>query len=156
MAVDHPPICDYEDSDYQTSFWDQGERAYEDRVEAVALERLLPQAGEILLEVGAGAGRNTPRYRNFKRVVVLDYSLTQLQQAVMQPVPDKGRHAGETFRLGYFVLMVRKYKVLPAAMYIKCFAQVFQSHGAAFYVPPRPALTPRTGPERLSRLGRLP
>ena len=81
MAVDHPPICDYEGSDYQTSFWDQGERAYEDRVEAVALERLLPQAGEILLEVGAGAGRNTPRYRNFKRVVLLDYSLTQLQQA---------------------------------------------------------------------------
>jgi SAM-dependent methyltransferase len=81
MAANHPPICDYEGSDYQASFWGQGERAYEDRVEAIALKRLLPPAGEILLEVGAGAGRNTPRYHNFKRVVLLDYSLSQLQQA---------------------------------------------------------------------------
>jgi ubiquinone/menaquinone biosynthesis C-methylase UbiE/uncharacterized protein YbaR (Trm112 family) len=81
MMEKHPPICDYEGSDYQTSFWDQGGRAYEDQVEAVALRRLLPPGGELLLELGAGAGRNTSRYHNFKRVVLLDYSLTQLQQA---------------------------------------------------------------------------
>ena len=34
-----------------------------------------------MLELGAGAGRNTPRYRNFERVVLLDYSRTQLEQA---------------------------------------------------------------------------
>jgi ubiquinone/menaquinone biosynthesis C-methylase UbiE len=79
--VDHPPICDYEGSDYQSEFWDQGDRAYEDRVEAVALRRLLPSSGDLLLEVGAGAGRNTPRYRGYNRVVLLDYSLTQIQQA---------------------------------------------------------------------------
>lgn len=78
---DHPPICDYEGSDYQQSFWEQANRAYEDRVEAVALRRLLPTAGKLLLELGAGAGRNTPRYQGFERVVLLDYSLTQLQQA---------------------------------------------------------------------------
>ena len=77
----HPPVCDYEGSDYQASFWDQGERVYEDQVEAVALQRLLPAAGSLLLEVGAGAGRNTPRYTGFNRVVLVDYSLTQLQQA---------------------------------------------------------------------------
>ncbi|MBU0513041.1 MAG: methyltransferase domain-containing protein [Chloroflexi bacterium] len=81
MADKYPPICDYEDSDYQTSFWDQGGRAYEDQVEAVALERLLPPSGKLMLEIGAGAGRNTPRYKNFERIVVMDYSLTQLQQA---------------------------------------------------------------------------
>ncbi len=81
MRPESPPICDYEGSDYQTSFWDQGERAYEDRVEAIALSRLLPSSGNLILELGAGAGRNTPRYRNFERVVLLDYSLTQLQQA---------------------------------------------------------------------------
>ena len=53
MQSDHPPICDYEDSDYQTSFWDQGEREYEDQAEAVALSRLLPKQGKLLLEVGA-------------------------------------------------------------------------------------------------------
>jgi ubiquinone/menaquinone biosynthesis C-methylase UbiE/uncharacterized protein YbaR (Trm112 family) len=76
-----PPICDYEGSDYQTRFWEEGGRAYEDQVEAIALKRLLPKAGKLLLEVGAGAGRNTPRYVNFERIVLLDYSRTQLEQA---------------------------------------------------------------------------
>jgi ubiquinone/menaquinone biosynthesis C-methylase UbiE len=75
------PICDYEDSQYQSQFWDQGERVYEDQVEAIALQRLLPPRGDLLLELGAGAGRNTPRYQNFKRIVLVDYSTTQLQQA---------------------------------------------------------------------------
>lgn len=76
-----PPICDYEGSDYQTSFWDQGRRQYEDRTEAIALRRLLPKSGHLLLELGAGAGRNTPRYRGFDQIVLLDYSRTQLEQA---------------------------------------------------------------------------
>ncbi len=76
-----PPVIDYEDSDYQTSFWEQGGREYEDGCEKIALRRLLPDQGELLLEIGAGAGRNTERYTGFKQVVVLDYSLTQVQQA---------------------------------------------------------------------------
>jgi SAM-dependent methyltransferase len=76
-----PPVCDYEGSDYQETFWDRGEREYEDRVEAIALKRLLPKGGRLMLELGAGAGRNTPRYAGFERVVLVDYSLTQLQQA---------------------------------------------------------------------------
>jgi len=76
-----PPVCNYEGSDYQTSFWEQGGRAYEDAVEGVALKRLLPPSGKLLLELGAGAGRNTPRYAGFERVVLLDYSRTQLEQA---------------------------------------------------------------------------
>lgn len=81
MAAERPPICDYEGSDYQTAFWEQGERAYEDQVEALALRRLLPKTGKLLLELGAGAGRNTPRYSGYERIVLLDYSRTQLQQA---------------------------------------------------------------------------
>src|SRR5690606_27543339 len=46
-----------------------------------ALRRLLPKSGRILLELGAGAGRNTPRYLGFDRLVLLDYSRTQLEQA---------------------------------------------------------------------------
>jgi len=79
--VTTPPVCDYEGSDYQTSFWDQGGREYEDRTEAIALKRLLPKSGHLLLELGAGAGRNTPRYLGFDRIVLLDYSRTQLEQA---------------------------------------------------------------------------
>jgi ubiquinone/menaquinone biosynthesis C-methylase UbiE len=77
----YPAICDYEGSDYQESFWERGGRAYEDRAEALALARLLPGGGHCLLEVGAGAGRNTPRYRGFDQVVLLDYSRSQLEQA---------------------------------------------------------------------------
>ncbi len=84
MTDSKPPVCSYEGSDYQTSFWEQGGRAYEDQVEAVALRRLLPPGGKLLLELGAGAGRNTPRYQGFERVVLLDYSLTQLQQAAQR------------------------------------------------------------------------
>lgn len=77
-----PPVCNYEGSDYQSSFWEQGGRRYEDQCEATALRRLLPKEGQLLLELGAGAGRNTPRYTGFERVVLLDYSRTQLEQAV--------------------------------------------------------------------------
>lgn len=81
MNPDQPPICDYEGSDYQTSFWDAGGREYEDQVEALALRRLLPNQGDLMLEIGAGAGRNTPRYQAYQHVVLVDYSATQLQQA---------------------------------------------------------------------------
>lgn len=77
----NPPVCNYEGSDYQQSFWEQGGREYEDRAEAIALKRMLPKSGKLMLELGAGAGRNTPRYAGFERIVVLDYSTTQLAQA---------------------------------------------------------------------------
>lgn len=76
-----PPVCNYEGSDYQQSFWEQGGREYEDRAEAIALKRMLPKSGKLMLELGAGAGRNTPRYTGFDRIVLLDYSTTQLAQA---------------------------------------------------------------------------
>jgi ubiquinone/menaquinone biosynthesis C-methylase UbiE len=81
MTQKPPPVIDYEGSTYQTSFWEKGGREYEDRVEAVAMKRLLPEKGDLLLEVGAGAGRNTPRYHGYKRVVLLDYARSQLLQA---------------------------------------------------------------------------
>ncbi|MFN2299118.1 MAG: class I SAM-dependent methyltransferase [Anaerolineales bacterium] len=76
------PICDYENSDYQKTFWEDGSREYEDLCEARVIRRLMPAAGgRLLLELGAGAGRNTARYAGYERIVLLDYSRTQLQQA---------------------------------------------------------------------------
>jgi ubiquinone/menaquinone biosynthesis C-methylase UbiE len=100
---DQPPICDYEGSDYQERFWDRGNRAYEDQVEAVALRRLLPKRGALLLEVGAGTGRNTPRYQGYDRIVLLDYSLSQLQQA-QERLGQSERYiyvAGDIYRLPF-------------------------------------------------------
>lgn len=81
MDENKPGVCDYEGSDYQQRFWENADRQYEDQVEAIAIRRLLPPGGKCLLEVGAGAGRNTPRYAGFEKIVLLDYSATQLQQA---------------------------------------------------------------------------
>lgn len=81
MSQETPPIIDYEGSDYQTSFWEKGNRQYEDLAEAIALKRLLPPGGKRLLELGAGAGRNTKRYEGYDQIVLLDYSLSQLKQA---------------------------------------------------------------------------
>lgn len=79
--METPPVCSYEGSDYQTSFWEKGGRAYEDACEAIALKKLLPSSGRHLLELGAGAGRNTPRYPGYSQITLLDYSHTQLEQA---------------------------------------------------------------------------
>lgn len=101
--METPPVCDYEGSDYQQSFWDQGGRAYEDAVEEVALRRLLPPSGRLMLELGAGAGRNTPRYHAFERVALLDYSRTQLEQA-RQRLGDSSRYvyvAADVYRLPF-------------------------------------------------------
>jgi len=77
-----PRICDYEGASYRTDFWEDKGREYEDRVERVVLRRLLPASGgRRLLEVGAGFGRLTDEYSAYSQVVLLDYSLSQLQYA---------------------------------------------------------------------------
>ena len=81
MTEKQRAVCDYEGSDYQERFWDSGARDYEDRAEAIALQRLMSVSGERLLDVGAGAGRNVPRYGNFHQIVLVDYARTQLEIA---------------------------------------------------------------------------
>jgi len=103
----YPAVCDYEGSDYQVSFWDRGGRAYEDGSEALALRRLLPASGERLLEVGAGAGRNTLRYTGFEEITLLDYSRSQLEQA--------RRRVGDTPRYRYVLADVYRMPFGPAA-----------------------------------------
>ncbi len=103
VKTERPPVCDYEGSDYQERFWEKGERRYEDQVEAVALRRLLPKQGKLLLEVGAGAGRNTPRYAGFEHVVLMDYSTTQLERA-QQRLGTSNRYtyvAADAYRLPF-------------------------------------------------------
>ncbi len=56
-----------------------------------------------MLEIGAGAGRNTPRYAGFERIVLLDYSRTQLEQAQAR-LGMGGKHvyvAADAYRLPF-------------------------------------------------------
>ena len=98
-----PPVCDYEGSDYQQSFWEKGNRAYEDAAEEIAIKRLLPPGSGRLLELGAGAGRNTHRYKGYSQITLLDYSTTQLAQAIERlGSGDKFRYiAADVYRLPF-------------------------------------------------------
>ncbi len=78
---DSRPICDYEGSTYRIDFWGGGSREYEDRVERIALRRLLPPGGSRILEVGAGFGRLTGELAAFDQVVLVDYSRSMLREA---------------------------------------------------------------------------
>ena len=91
MMSEKPPVCNYEGSDYQTSFWEEGGRAYEDACEAVALRRLLPDKGRLMLELGAGAGRNTKRYEGFDR---LSYSIIR-DRSSYKPETAPGKQSGK-------------------------------------------------------------
>ena len=77
------PICDYENSDYRTRFGKTG-REYEDAVERIAIKRLLPPTGELLMDLGAGYGRLADMYAGYRRVVLFDYSRSQLEYARSQ------------------------------------------------------------------------
>jgi len=88
-----PKICDYEGSAYRTDFWEGKGRDYEDRVERIALRRLLPKQGRRVLELGAGFGRLSDEFLAFDQVVLLDYSFSQLQYA--------REHYGATERFVY-------------------------------------------------------
>jgi ubiquinone/menaquinone biosynthesis C-methylase UbiE len=106
--TDTPPVCNYEGSDYQASFWDQGGRAYEDGCEAVALKRLLPpQGGQRMLELGAGAGRNTLRYAGYGEITLVDYSRSQLEQARLR--------LGDSPRFRYVAADIYRLPFIPAA-----------------------------------------
>lgn len=88
-----PPVCDYEGSDYRTRFWEGQGRTYEDRVERVALRRLMAPGGDTLIEVGAGFGRLAEEYRGYETVVLFDYSRSLLREAQA--------HLGEDSRFRY-------------------------------------------------------
>ncbi|MFC2015568.1 methyltransferase domain-containing protein [Chloroflexota bacterium] len=83
-----PRLCDYTDSTYRTDFWEGQGREYEDLAERIALRRLLPAAGNRLLDIGAGFGRLSEFYAGHKQVVLLDYSRSLLLEAQERLGPD--------------------------------------------------------------------
>lgn len=86
--TDTPPVCDYEGSDYRSRFWEGKGRDYEDKVERIALRRLMPASGSTLIEVGAGFGRLANEYAGYQKVVLFDYSRSLLQEARACLSPD--------------------------------------------------------------------
>lgn len=84
-----PRICDYEGSRYRTDFWENQNRDYEDAVERVAMKKLLPPAGQRLIEVGGGFGRLVDLYQGYDQIFLTDYARTQLEEAQRCLGPDQ-------------------------------------------------------------------
>ena len=83
-------VCDYTGSHYRHDFWEGQGREYEDLAERIAMRALLPPAGDALVEIGAGYGRWADLYRGYRRVVLLDYARSQLEEAQRYlPQPDR-------------------------------------------------------------------
>ena len=76
------PVIDYEGSGYRQDFWEGQGREYEDAVERIALQRLLPPQGGRIAEIGAGFGRLADLYLGYDQIVLFDYSRTLLADAV--------------------------------------------------------------------------
>jgi SAM-dependent methyltransferase len=77
-----PKRCDYEGKDYEGDFWQGTGREYEDAVERIALNKLLPARADWMIEIGAGYGRLASLYRpRYNNVVLLDYSPTLVEKA---------------------------------------------------------------------------
>jgi ubiquinone/menaquinone biosynthesis C-methylase UbiE len=98
-----PPVCDYEGSDYRARFWDNQGREYEDRVERIALRRLMPAGGASLIDIGAGFGRLAGEFEGYERVVLFDYSRSLLRQA-QERLGDDPRFifvAGDWYRMPF-------------------------------------------------------
>ncbi len=77
------------------------------------------------------------------------------QKLGVQPEARK-RFAGERFRLGNLVLVVRKHQVNPSGVNVQRFAQILDCHHGTFNVPARTARTDPGVPRLLAFLGRLP
>ncbi len=79
-----PPVIDYEGSPYRRAFWEGQGREYEDAVERLAVQQLLPTYGPRIAEIGAGFGRLADLYRGYDQVILFDYSRTLLLDAVQR------------------------------------------------------------------------
>lgn len=71
-------FCSYEGEDY-VDFWKN--REYENRAETKAMNKLLPDHGDTLVDLGCGYGRMVHLYSNYARVILLDRARSQLEEA---------------------------------------------------------------------------
>lgn len=141
MTADQPPVCDYEGSDYRRRFWEGQGRSYEDRVERIALRRLMPAHGDTLIDLGAGFGRLADEYAGYRRVVLFDYSRSLLREAQQQLGGDPrfifvaGNWYNMPFVAGLFDTMVQVRTIHHAADVPALFAELARiAHPAGHYL----------------------
>ncbi|MBU4293713.1 MAG: hypothetical protein KJ770_06655, partial [Actinobacteria bacterium] len=74
---------DYENYDYR-EFWEEDKRIYEDGSERIAIRKFLKgeqRKNKLLVDLGCGYGRLFNEYQDFERIILLDFSIKNLQNA---------------------------------------------------------------------------
>jgi len=74
---------DYENYDYR-QFWEEDKRLYEDGSERIAIRKFLKgeqRKNKLLVDLGCGYGRLFNEYRDFERIILVDFSIKNLQNA---------------------------------------------------------------------------
>ena len=74
---------DYESYDY-SKFWEDNRRLYEDRAERLALRKFLAgvdRRDKVFFDIGCGYGRLFIEYKDFENIVLVDYSIKNLENA---------------------------------------------------------------------------
>ncbi|MBR2855456.1 methyltransferase domain-containing protein [Candidatus Saccharibacteria bacterium] len=75
-------VSDYNGYDYKKEFWDNADREYEDQADRMAIRKLLPKRMEKFADIGGGYGRLANEYlKRARKVIIFDYSKTELEQA---------------------------------------------------------------------------
>lgn len=75
-------ISDYNGYDYKKEFWEKMDREYEDQADRMAIRKLLPKRMEKFADIGGGYGRLANEYiKRARKVIIFDYSKTELEQA---------------------------------------------------------------------------
>ena len=75
-------ISDYNGYDYKKIFWEDADREYEDQADRMAIRKLLPKRMDKFADIGGGYGRLASEYlKRAHKVIIFDYSKTELQQA---------------------------------------------------------------------------
>lgn len=75
-------ISDYNGYDYKKIFWEDADREYEDQADRMAIRKLLPKRMDKFADIGGGYGRLANEYlKRAHRVIIFDYSKTELKQA---------------------------------------------------------------------------
>ncbi|MCL5072062.1 MAG: methyltransferase domain-containing protein [Actinobacteria bacterium] len=74
---------DYENYDYQ-EFWKEDKRLYEDCSERIAIRKFLKgeqRNNKLLIDLGCGYGRLFNEYQDFEKIILVDFSMTNLKNA---------------------------------------------------------------------------
>ncbi|MBO7718269.1 methyltransferase domain-containing protein [Candidatus Saccharibacteria bacterium] len=95
-------VSDYNGYDYKKEFWENVDREYEDQADRMAIRKLLPKRMEKFADIGGGYGRLAGEYlKRAHKVIIFDYSKTELEQAKEMYGDKIETRAGDIYKLPF-------------------------------------------------------